>query len=95
MLFQVEMNIKIPPDADQAKIGKLSADETALAQELQRAGIWVHIWRVVGKRANVSIFNVADSGELHDILTRLPLFPYMDIKVTALCRHPASIATAE
>ncbi|MDB5577623.1 MAG: catC [Bradyrhizobium sp.] len=94
MLFQVEMNIRIPPDADPEKIKRLGAEETALAQELQRVGIWVHIWRVVGKRANISIFKVADAGELHDILTRLPLFAYMDIKVTALCQHPASIAAA-
>lgn len=93
MLFQVEMHIKIPPDADLEKIKKLSADETALAQELQRAGTWVHIWRVVGKRANISIFDVADAGALHDILISLPLFAYMDIKVTALCHHPASIAS--
>jgi muconolactone D-isomerase len=29
--------------------------------------------------------------ELHDILSTLPLFPFMEITVSALCRHPSSI----
>jgi muconolactone D-isomerase len=34
---------------------------------------------------------VTDGAELHEILTSLPVYPYMEIKVTALCAHPASI----
>ena len=29
--------------------------------------------------------------ELHELLQGLPLFPYMEIEVNALCRHPSSI----
>jgi muconolactone D-isomerase len=93
MLFHVEMNIRIPHDADPEKIKTLSAQESAVAQELQRAGKWKHLWRVVGKRANVSIFDVEDAEALHDILMKLPQFPYMDIKVTSLCQHPSAIKT--
>lgn len=89
MLFHVEMIIEIPPDTDPDKIAKLSAEETALAKELQRTGTWRHIWRVVGKRANISIFDVKDAEELHAILSGLPLFPYMRITVVPICRHPA------
>jgi muconolactone D-isomerase len=49
----------------------------------------------VGKWANISVFNVKDGGEPHEILTSLPLYPYMKIKVIALCTHPASIETDE
>ena len=31
------------------------------------------------------------SQELHDILSTLPLFPFMEITVSPLCRHPSSI----
>jgi muconolactone D-isomerase len=95
MLFHVQMVIRVPPDEDPQKISALSAREIALAKELQDSGKWRYIWRVTGKWANISIFDVADPGELHDILTSLPLYPYMDIEVTALCRHPASIARDE
>jgi len=41
--------------------------------------------------ANVSIFDVSGAEELHDILSTLPLFPFMEITVSPLCRHPSSI----
>jgi muconolactone D-isomerase len=91
MLFQVQITIRVPHDADMETIRALSATEIELARDLQRAGKWLHIWRVAGKWANTSIFKVKDADELHGILSSLPLFPYMDIDVIALSRHPASI----
>lgn len=91
MLFMVEMDVRIPLDFDKEEAAKLKAAEKARFQELQRADTWRHIWRVVGRYANVSIFDVPGNAELHDILMSLPLYPFMEIKVTALCRHPSSI----
>lgn len=91
MLFQVEMDVRIPHDVDPAKASELKRVEKARSQDLQRQGKWRHIWRVAGHYANVSIFDVETHDELHDILMSLPLFPFMEIKVTALCRHPSSI----
>ena len=50
------------------------------------------MWRVVGEYANVSIFDVESNDALHELLSGLPLFPYMDITVTPLAKHPSSIA---
>ena len=69
----------------------LLAREKAYSQDLQRAGKWVHIWRVVGAYSNLSIFDVADNEELHELLWSLPLFPYMDIDLTPLTEHPSAI----
>jgi len=91
MLFQVEMDVRIPLDFDPEEAARLKADEKARFQELQRAGKWRHIWRVVGHYKNVSIFDVGSASELHELLTGLPLFPFMEMKVTALCRHPSSL----
>lgn len=91
MLFQVTMNVKVPPNYDPARFDQLKAAEKSRFQELQRAGTWRHIWRVVGQYSNVSIFDVESNGELHDLLMGLPLYPFMDVTVTALCRHPSSI----
>jgi muconolactone D-isomerase len=91
MLFMVEMTVNIPLDMPQAQADEIKAREKAYAQDLQRSGKWAHIWRVVGEYKNVSIFDVDSSDELHGLLTGLPLFPYMNIKVTALCRHPSAI----
>lgn len=69
----------------------LRARERERAAELQRQGKWRHLWRVAGRYANVSIFDVEGAEQLHALLTSLPLFPFMQIEVTALCRHPSSI----
>jgi muconolactone D-isomerase len=95
MLFQVIITVRVPPDVDREKINKLSEKEHARAAELQRQGKWIHLWRVAGKWANVSIFRVDDPAELHDILESLPLRPYMDVEVTALCKHPGALIAVD
>ncbi|KFE51728.1 muconolactone Delta-isomerase [Pseudomonas syringae] len=91
MLFQVRMTVKLPHDMSAGQAARLKADEKELAQSLQREGTWRHLWRIAGLYANVSIFDVPDAQALHDTLIQLPLFPFMDIEVTALCRHPSSV----
>lgn len=91
MLFKVSMTVRLPHTMAQEESDRLKSTERALAQELQRSGKWRHLWRVAGQYANVSIFDVADAEELHALLMSLPLFPYMEIEVEALCRHPSSI----
>jgi muconolactone D-isomerase len=91
MLFQVEMDVRIPHDVPAERADSLKRAERARAEDLQRAGVWRHLWRVAGHYANVSIFDVSGPQELHDILSTLPLFPFMEIQVTPLCRHPSSI----
>ncbi|MDX1656530.1 MAG: muconolactone Delta-isomerase [Candidatus Competibacteraceae bacterium] len=91
MLFKVEMKVNLPADMPTEKADDIKAREKAYAQNLQREGKWRHLWRVAGSYANVSIFDVADNLELHDLISALPLFPYMEIRVEPLCRHPSSI----
>ena len=91
MLFHVRMDVNLPPDMPADVAGEIKAREKAYSQALQRSRKWRHIWRVAGEYANYSIFDVESNAELHDILTALPLFPYMKISVTPLCRHPSSI----
>jgi muconolactone D-isomerase len=91
MLFQVEMDVQIPPGIDPDVVVHLKETERRRAQDLQRSGQWRHLWRVAGRYANVSIFDVESNQALHDILSALPLFPFMRVTVTPLCRHPSSI----
>lgn len=91
MLFMVEMDIAIPHGFDEAEAARLKAAEKARFQELQTEGTWRHIWRVVGRYSNVSIFDVESNARLHELLIGLPLYPFMTMRVTALCRHPSSL----
>ena len=91
MLFHVKMTVNLPQDMDPAKAAQIKADEKAMAQRLQADGTWRHLWRIAGHYANYSILDVPSVEALHDLLMQLPLFPYMDIEINGLCRHPSSI----
>jgi len=91
MLFHARMDVHLPHDLDPEVRSDVVARERAYAQELQRSGKWVHLWRIVGEYSNISVFEVESTDELHDLLSGLPLFPYMDIKVTPLATHPSAI----
>jgi muconolactone D-isomerase len=85
------MDVKLPPDMDPGVAAELKASERAYSQALQRSGKWRHIWRIAGEYANYSVLDVDDNQELHELLSGLPLFPYMEISIDPLCRHPSSI----
>ncbi|NKQ51351.1 muconolactone Delta-isomerase [Amycolatopsis sp. K13G38] len=91
MLFHVRMDVHLPPDLDPAVRADIVAREKAYSQDLQRTGKWPQIWRIVGEYSNFSIFDVESGDELHEILSGLPLFSYMTIKVTPLAKHPSKI----
>lgn len=93
MLFHVRMDVKIPQSMPAEQADALKKEEKALAQRLQEQGQWRHLWRIAGQYANVSIFDVAGNEELHALLMSLPLYPYMQIEVMPLCRHPSSVRT--
>ena len=95
MLFHVRMAVQIPYKANPEEIGRLSTQEHERAEELQRQGKWLHLWRIAGKYANVSIFDVESPAELHEIVSSLPLYPFMEVDVTALCHHPGSLEPAK
>ena len=91
MLFLVHMIVNIPASLPAQEAADIKAKEKEYSQKLQREGKWPHIWRVVGEYANYSVFEAEDNDELHTMLSNLPLFPYMQIKVTPLAKHPSSI----
>jgi len=91
MLFHVRMEVRLPPDMPAEQANDIKTREKELAQALQRQGKWPHLWRVAGRYANISILDCVDADDLHATLSSLPLFPYMDIEVTPLARHPSAI----
>ena len=86
--FLVRMEILIPASLPADERARLVQAEADRARELASAGTLVRLWRVAGRRANAGIWRAATTGELHDALASLPLFPYLDIEVIPLSRHP-------
>jgi muconolactone D-isomerase len=94
MLYHVRMDVHPPADPVATKFEQLKADEKQMAQELQRKGVWVHLWRIAGQYSNISVFDVGSHDELHALLSNLPLFPFMAVTVMPLARHPSAIDPA-
>jgi len=81
----IEQNIS--PDMDPDQLAEVKAAEKVRGQELVDAGKLRRIWRIPGRRAVYALYRVDSTEELHEILASLPLFPWMDIEVTALSAH--------
>ena len=95
MLFQVQTTITIPIGFDEAKLAEISAGERERAKELQLQGKLLHLWRVAGRKSSVLIFKADGPAELHELVTSLPFYPFMNVEVAALCHHPNALETAD
>jgi muconolactone D-isomerase len=86
--FLVEIEIRLPAELDDERRLALLNAEFARGSALAQAGVLLAIWRVPGRLANRAIWAAPDATVLHDALVSLPLWPYMDLAVTPLARHP-------
>lgn len=88
MLFLARMDVTFPESMDAATKADFQAQEKEYSGNLQSKGLMKGIWRVVGEYANYSIFDVEGHDELHEILSGFPMFPYMNVNITPLAKHP-------
>jgi muconolactone D-isomerase len=88
MEFLVQADWSIPSDLPPDRLEALQQAEAARGLELKAQGIIVRIWRVPGRRRSVGIWEAADATVLNEILTALPMFPWVEFSVTPLARHP-------
>ncbi|MEV7135868.1 muconolactone Delta-isomerase [Arthrobacter sp. NPDC093128] len=91
MLFLARMDVSFPAHLSAEDVTRLQGLEKEYSQALQQEGRLATIWRVVGEYANYSVFDVESNDELHQVLSRFPMYPFMKIKVTPLAKHPNSI----
>jgi len=88
MDFLVEIDVHLPPETDPARKAELVAAESVRAKELAAQGRISRLWRVPGRWSNVGIWCAGDATELHEALSSLPLYPWLDVQVTPLAAHP-------
>lgn len=88
MEFLVHIEIEWPASNDPKLKEEIFAAELLQGQKLAREGKLKRLWRIPGRWANWSLYDVADATELHEALSSLPLFPWMNIQVQALAQHP-------
>ena len=94
MEFLVRIDIDLPADVTEPRRSELLEAEAKRGRELIASGALRRIWRVPGRWANVSLYEVSDATELHALITSLPLWPWMDVQVEALATHPLELPSA-
>lgn len=87
MEFLVQIQVTLPPELPDTFRQELMEREQARGRELKSQGIIRRIWRIPGRTANVGIWDAPDPTALHDALSSLPMFPYLDARVTPLATH--------
>ena len=87
MEFLVNIEIAWPADADATQREQLFAAELERGRQLAAAGIMKRLWRVPGRWANWGIWEAEDATALHDAISSLPLWPWMDVTIHPLGRH--------
>jgi muconolactone D-isomerase len=88
MEFLVQIQVTLPPELSSGSRQELMALEQVHGRELINEGVIRRIWRIPGRTANVGIWDAADATALHEALGSLPMFPYIEAKVTPLATHP-------
>ncbi|WP_298937250.1 muconolactone Delta-isomerase family protein [uncultured Ruegeria sp.] len=91
MLFLVKMSVDWPRDMPPDEASALQKAERAYSANLQRKGVWKHLWRTTGIFGNISVFDVQSHEELHEVITGLPFYPYITLDITPLSQHPGRI----
>jgi len=88
MEFLVNIKITWPSAIPEDERVRLRRAEVALASELGKSGKLIRMWRVPGRRENWGLWRAEDPTQMHEILTSLPIWPFMDVEVHSLGVHP-------
>jgi len=94
MEFLVRTENLLPNDTPDAVRDELRVVERERAMELRAAGVLKRLWRVPGRNATVGLYEAQDPAALHDALTSLPMWKWMDVTVEALATHPQETLVA-
>ena len=92
MQFMVNIVAHLPGDWPREKVEQLANSETARGMQCIMEGRLRRIFRIVGQRANFSIWEAASLEELHATLSSLPMHPYMDVSVHPIIKHSTTEA---
>jgi len=85
--YLIQMQINIPPDMPDSQLADLRAREKERGLQLRAEGTIKRVWRVPGRVANIGYWEAPDATVLHDKISSLPMFPWLDVHVTPLAQH--------
>lgn len=87
--FLVEITTAVPSDVPAEEVDRRRAAEHERAGELSAAGRLYRLWRPVGEKRSVGIWRADDEDRLRtEVLSTLPMWPWMTAVITPLEPHP-------
>lgn len=84
MQFLVRMQSLLPGDFDPEKRARLVREEEARSRELRESGKLLAHWKIPLARESVTLWEVSEPGELHELVMSLPASVWAKATVTAL-----------
>ncbi|MFD3523931.1 muconolactone Delta-isomerase [Streptomyces sp. NPDC058653] len=88
MEWLVHTENRVPAEMTTAERERLRAAERARAMELRAEGVLKKLWRTPGRPGTVGLYECRDATHLHDTLSSLPMFPWLEVTVEPLATHP-------
>lgn len=70
------------------ELAEIKSQERAYAARLRAEGVLQHLWRVPGSRSAIGWYAADDTTHLHEVLSSLPTFEWLEITVEPLATHP-------
>lgn len=88
MEFLININITWPESLSDEEIQRISDAERAAAAEFASEGTLVRMWRVPGRRENWGLWRADNATTMHEVISSLPVWPFMDVQIIPLAKHP-------
>lgn len=96
MLFLVKVEIKKLPDIPVKDFFGFVIKEWEYFMRMKKRGRVLGGGKLAGRRGAAAIFEAETNGEIEEMITRLPLFPFFtDIEVTPLVEVEKSLTDAK
>lgn len=95
MLYMLTSEVSRPAGIGDAEWEELLAAEFEYGVRCRERGELLEIWRIAGRYAAVSIWNVDDHEHFHRVVSGLPLFSHAGFTVTPLVEHPSTARLRE
>ena len=92
MQFLVSIIPHMPPTMPKEEVTELLRLETDAAIDLMQRGLLKRIDRVAGRGGNYSVWETDSVEQLDQVLTSLPMAPYISCEVIPLMKHRVQIA---
>jgi muconolactone delta-isomerase len=86
--FFVTFTLTVPDGTPDQVAADTTVAEGRRVTELATAGHLERVWRLPDERT-LGLYRAADAAELEAVLRSLPLYPWMNVSVTPLSKHPS------